>query len=117
MKTNKKVNYASLLPLMASVHKAEVSLMSALLTLWETQEHIMKPMEFRAGFVAFAVANGYDKRWAMEVCVEAGFRARAAGGGRKKTKPAKDTAEAVLAQAKALPAKELKRLIKMLAAI
>jgi hypothetical protein len=117
MKTNKKVNYASLLPLMASVHKAEVTLMSALLTLWETQEHIMKPMEFRAGFIAFAVANGYDKRWAMEVCVEAGFRARAAGGGRKKTTPDKNTAEAVAKMAKALPAKELKKLIKLLAAM
>jgi hypothetical protein len=53
----------------------------------------------------------------MEVAVAAGFRARAAGGGRKKTKPAKDTAEAAFAIAKALPAKELKKLIKMLAAL
>ena len=115
MKT--KTNYASLLPLMKAVHKAEVTLGAALEALWETQKHIMKPLEFRAGFIAFAVANNYDKRWAMEIAVAAGFRARATGGGRKSTKPAKGTAEAVMAQAKALPAKELKRLIKMLAAL
>jgi hypothetical protein len=115
MKT--KVNYSTLLPLMASCHKAEVTLMDALLTLWSKQEDKSKPMEFRKGFIEFAVSNKYDRRWAMEIAVAAGFRARAAGGGRKSTKPAKGTAEAVMAQAKALPAKELKRLMKMLAAL
>jgi hypothetical protein len=117
MKTNTKTNYASLLPLMASCHKAEVTLMDALLALWNKQIDKSNPMEFRKGFIEFAVSNGYDRRWAMEIAVSAGFRARAAGGGRKATKPAKGTAEAVLAQAKALPAKELKRLIKMLASL
>ena len=115
MKT--KTNYASLLPLMAACHKSELTLMDALLTLWDKQADKSKPMEFRKGFIEFAVSNKYDKRWAMEIAVAAGFRARAAGGGRKSTKPAKGTAEAVMAQAKALPAKELKRLIKMLASI
>ena len=114
MKT--KTNYASLLPLMAACHKAEVTLMDALLALWDKTDK-SKPMEFRKGFIEFAVANKYDRRWAMEIAVAAGFRARATGGGRKSTKPAKGTAEAVMAQAKALPAKELKRLIKMLAAL
>jgi hypothetical protein len=117
MKTNTKTNYASLLPLMASCHKAEVTLMDALLTLWDKQADKSKPMEFRKGFIEFAEANNYDRRWAMEIAVAAGFRARAAGGGRKSTKPAKNTAEAVMAQAKALPAKELKRLMKMLASL
>ena len=91
--------------------------MNALLALWDKQADKSKPMEFRKGFIEFATANNYDRRWAMEIAVAAGFRARAAGGGRKSTKPAKGTAEAVMAQAKALPAKELKRLMKMLAAL
>jgi hypothetical protein len=117
MKTNTKTNYTSLLPLMASCHKAEVTLMDALLTLWDKQIDKSKPMEFRKGFIEFAVSNKYDRRWAMEIAVAAGFRARAAGGGRKKTKPDKNTAEAAFAIAKALPAKEIKRLMKMLAAL
>jgi hypothetical protein len=117
MKTNTKTNYASLLPIMKAVHAAEMSLMDALLALWDKQADKSKPMEFRKGFIEFAVANKYDRRWAMEIAVAAGFRARAAGGGRKSTKPAKNTAEALMAQAKALPAKELKRFMKMLAAL
>ena len=117
MKTNNKVNYSTLLPIMKAVHAAEMSLMDALLALWNKQDDKSKPMEFRKGFIEFATANKYDRRWAMEIAVAAGFRARAAGGGRKSTKPAKGTAEAVMAQAKALPAKELKRLMKMLAAL
>jgi hypothetical protein len=115
MKT--KVNYASLLPLMASVHKAELTLMDALLALWNKTDK-KDPMEFRRGFIEFAEANNYDRRWAMEVAVAAGFRARAAGGGRKKTaKPAKGSAEAAMAIVKAMPEKELKRFKKMLAAL
>jgi hypothetical protein len=119
MKTvTKKINYAKLLPAMVAADVAHVRLQDALLTLWNDEgvnKH--KPMEFRKGFIEFAISKKYDKRWAMEVAVAAGFRARAAGGGRKKTKPAKDTAEAAFAIAKALPAKELKKLIKMLAAL
>lgn len=121
MKTDKKqnvaINFSSLLPLMKRVHEAEVSLMDALRSLWNAQADKSNPLAFRKAFIEFATANKYDRRWAMEVAVDAGFRARAAGGGRKSTKPAKGTAEAVMAQAKALPAKELKRLIKMLASI
>ncbi len=83
-KTEKQnIDYTSLLPLMLSVHKAEMTLMDALLALWNKQADKSKPMEFRKGFIEFAVANKYDRRWAMEIAVAAGFRARAAGGGRK----------------------------------
>lgn len=93
-----------------------MKLADALITLWNAQD-VRDEKAFRKGFIEFAVSKKYDRRWAMEVAVAAGFRARATGGGRKKTKPAKDTAEAVLAQAKVLSSKELKRLIKMLAAL
>ncbi len=119
-KTNKKqnvsINFSSLLPLMKAVHKAEVTLMDALLALWEKTDK-SNPLAFRKGFVEFAVKNKYDRRWAMEVCVAAGFRARAAGGGRKSTKPAKGTAEAGIAVVKAMSLKERKRFMKMLAAL
>jgi hypothetical protein len=114
----KKINYARLLPAMVAADIAHVRLQDALVTLWNEEgvdKH--KTMAFRQGFIEFAVSKKYDRRWAMEVAVAAGFRARAKGGGRKKTKPAKDTAEAAFAVAKALPAKELKKLIKMLAAL
>lgn len=120
-KTNKKqnvsINFSSLLPLMKAVHKAEVTLMDALLALWNKQADKSKPMEFRKSFIAFAISHKYDRRWAMEVCVEAGFRARSAGGGRKKTTPDRNTAEAAMVVVQALPAKELKRFMKMLASI
>jgi len=89
-KQNKNsIDYTSLLPLMYAVHKAEMTLMDALLALWDKQTDKGKPMEFRRAFIDFAVANKYDRRWAMEIAVAAGFRARAAGGGRKKSKPSK----------------------------
>ena len=123
-KTNKKVtaavDYNKLLPKMGMVDKAECSLADALRKLWDgtiRKRGDVSLLEFRKGFIAFAVAKKYDKRWAMEIAVKAGFRGRAAGGGRKKTKPNKNTAEAAFAVAKALPAKELKRLMKMLAAL
>ena len=94
-----------------------MKLADALIILWNDEGDKTKPMEFRAGFIRFAESKKYDRRWAMDVATKAGFRARAAGGGRKKTKPAKDTAEAAFAVAKALPAKEIKRLMKMLAAL
>jgi hypothetical protein len=42
---------------MLSVHKAEMTLMDALLALWDKQADKSKPMEFRKGFIEFAVAN------------------------------------------------------------
>lgn len=87
-KNTASIDFTSLLPLMHAVHKAEVSLMDALLALWNAQADKSNPMAFRKAFIEFAVANKYDRRWAMEVAVDAGFRARAAGGGRKKSKPA-----------------------------
>jgi hypothetical protein len=123
-KTEKQnVDYTSLLPLMLSVHKAEMTLMDALLALWNKQVDKSKPMEFRKGFIEFAVANKYDRRWAMEIAVAAGFRARAAGGGRKKSKPAdapkgKVTPEQLAHMAKSsLDAKGVKKLIALLAAM
>jgi hypothetical protein len=116
MKTNNKVNYSTLLPIMKAVHEAEMSLMDALLALWSKTDK-SKPMEFRKGFIEFAVANKYDRRWAMEIAVAAGFRARAAGGGRKSTKPAKGSAEAALVIVKAMTLKERNRFMKMLAAL
>ncbi len=83
------IDFTSLLPLMLAVHKAEMTLMDALLALWDKQVDKSKPMEFRRAFIDFAVANKYDRRWAMEIAVAAGFRARAAGGGRKKSKTSK----------------------------
>jgi hypothetical protein len=121
--TNKnKVDYTSLLPLMLSVHKAEMTLMDALLALWDKQTDKSKPMEFRKGFIEFAVANKYDRRWAMEIAVAAGFRARAAGGGRKKSKLAdapkgKVTPEQLAHMARALDSKGVKKLIALLAAM
>ena len=91
--------------------------MDALSTLWDKQADKSKPMEFRKGFIEFAVSKKYDRRWAMEIAVAAGFRARAAGGGRKSTKPAKGTAEAALVIVKAMSLKERNRFIKMLAAL
>jgi len=116
-KITKKVNYARLLPKMIKADAVTMKLADALIILWNEEGDKSKPMAFRQGFIEFAVAKKYDKRWAMDVATKAGFRARAAGGGRKPTKPDKNTAEAVMAQAKALPVKELKRLMKMLAAL
>ena len=118
-KTN-RIDFTSLLPLMGAVHKAELSLMDALLALWDKQTDKSKPMEFRKGFIEFAVANKYDRRWAMEIAVAAGFRARAAGGGRKKSKPApngKVTPEQLAKMAKGLDAKGVKKLIALLVAM
>lgn len=122
--TNKnKVDYTSLLPLMLSVHKAEMTLMDALLALWDKQTDKSKPMEFRKGFIEFAVANKYDRRWAMEIAVAAGFRARAAGGGRKKSKTSDKpsgkgvTPEQLAHMARALDSKGVKKLIALLAAM
>ena len=56
MKT--KTNYASLLPLMASCHKAEVTLMDALLALWDKTDK-SKPMEFRKGFIEFEIGRAH----------------------------------------------------------
>lgn len=116
-KKNVSINFSSLLPLMKAVHKAEVTLMDALIALWDKQVDKSNPIAFRTGFVEFAVRNKYDRRWAMEVCVDAGFRARATGGGRKSTKPAKGSAEAAIAVVQALTLKELNRFKKMLAAL
>jgi hypothetical protein len=122
-KTEKQnIDYTSLLPLMLSVHKAEMTLMDALLALWDKQTDKSKPMEFRKGFIEFAVANKYDRRWAMEIAVAAGFRARAAGGGRKKSKTAdtpkgKVTPEQLAHMARALDSKGVKKLIALLAAM
>jgi len=117
-KTVTKINYARLLPAMVKADIAHVRLQDALVTLWNKEGvNKLKPLEFRKGFIAFAISKKYDKRWAMEVAVAAGFRARAAGGGRKKTKPAKGSAEAAMAIVKAMPAKELQRFKKMLAAM
>jgi hypothetical protein len=121
------VDYTSLLPLMLSVHKAEMTLMDALLALWDKQTDKSKPMEFRKGFIEFAVANKYDRRWAMEIAVAAGFRARAAGGGRKASKPSDKpsdkpsgkgvTPEQLAHMARALDSKGVKKLIALLAAM
>jgi hypothetical protein len=123
-KTEKQnVDYTSLLPLMLSVHRAEMTLMDALLALWDKQTDKSKPMEFRKGFIEFAVANKYDRRWAMEIAVAAGFRARAAGGGRKASKPSDKpsgkgvTPEQLAHMARALDAKGVKKLIALLAAM
>jgi hypothetical protein len=123
-KTEKQnIDYTSLLPLMLSVHKAEMTLMDALLELWNKQADKSKPMEFRKGFIEFAVANKYDRRWAMEIAVAAGFRARAAGGGRKASKPSDKpsgkgvTPEQLAHMARALDAKGVKKLIALLAAM
>ena len=120
MNTNKKVtvtiNYASLLPAMVRADAETMKLADALITLWNAQD-VRDEKAFRKGFIEFAVSRKYDRRWAMDVCTKAGFRARAAGGGRKKTKPTKDTAEAALAIVKALTLKERNRFIKMLAAL
>ena len=110
------INFNPLRAKMKRAHEAPISLREALIELWNALK-IRDEKVFRNEFILFAVENEYGRRWAMDVANKAGFEGRAAGGGRKKTKPAKDTAEAVLAQAKALPAKELKRLIKMLASI
>ncbi len=122
--TNKNsIDFTSLLPLMLSVHKAEMTLMDALLALWDKQTDKSKPMEFRKGFIEFAVANKYDRRWAMEIAVAAGFRARAAGGGRKKSKPSDKpsgkgvTPEQLAHMARALDSKGVKKLIALLAAM
>ena len=116
-----KVDYTSLLPLMHAVHKAEMTLMDALLALWGRQTDKSKPMEFRKGFIEFAVANKYDRRWAMEIAVAAGFRARAAGGGRKKSKTSKSVSvnkptRADQIDLSAMPKSELRKLIAQAAA-
>jgi hypothetical protein len=119
--TNKNsIDFTSLLPLMHAVHKAEMTLMDALLALWERQVDKSKPMEFRRAFIDFAVANKYDRRWAMEIAVAAGFRARAAGGGRKKSKSksvsVNKPTRADQIDLSAMPKSELKKLMANIAA-
>lgn len=88
-KTKQNIDFSSLLPFMEAVHKAEVKLMDALLALWNAQADKSNPMAFRRAFVEFAVSKGYSNKWAGEIACDAGFRLRAAGGGRKKSKPSK----------------------------
>jgi hypothetical protein len=90
-KTN-AIDFTSLLPFMEAVHKAEVKLMDALLAVWHKQDDKSNPMAFRRAFVEFAVSKGYTARWAGEVACDAGFRVRAAGGGRKASDKPKATA-------------------------
>ena len=110
------INFNPLRAKMKRAHEAPISLRKALIELWNAQK-IRDEKVFRDEFILFAVENEYGRRWAMDVANKAGFKGRAAGGGRKKTKPAKNTAEAALAIVKALTLKERKRFVKMLAAI
>lgn len=116
------IDFTSLLPFMEAVHKAEVKLMDALLALWNAQADKSNPMAFRRAFVEFAVSKGYSNKWAGEIACDAGFRLRAAGGGRKASdKPKADskgvTPEQLAHMAKSLDAKGVKKLIALLAAM
>jgi hypothetical protein len=123
-KTEKQnIDFTSLLPFMEAVHKAEVKLMDALLALWNAQADKSNPMAFRRAFVEFAVSKGYSNKWAGEIACDAGFRLRAAGGGRKASKPSDKpsgkgvTPEQLAHMARALDAKGVKKLIALLAAM
>lgn len=123
------VNFTSLEPIMKGIWKGECSLMDALLALWNAQADKSAPLEFRKAFVAFAVSKGYDAKWAGIVACDAGFRVRAAGGGRKKSKPSDKpskpsdkpskgvTPEQLAHMARALDSKGVKKLIGLLAAM
>lgn len=119
-KTEKQnIDFTSLLPFMEAVHKAEVKLMDALLALWNAQADKSNPMAFRRAFVEFAVSKGYSNKWAGEIACDAGFRLRAAGGGRKASKPSGKgvTPEQLAHMARALDAKGVKKLIALLVAM
>ena len=91
MKTNKKVQFAKLAPLMLSVHKGESKLVKALVVM-KLEHPDMEDKEFAEQYIAWGESLDYTTRWLGDILRMAGIKRRKAkeGGtlGRKPASPA-----------------------------